>query len=71
MQTLARKLPHVLEQMDRMIEENFRSEFFVSAETVDREIEARVQRLLNGPPVVVNGNSKAEKQSEKNSEFVA
>jgi hypothetical protein len=70
MQTLVRKLPHVLEQMDRMIEENFRSEFFVQAETVDREIEARVQRLLTAPPVVVGGDSKAEQQSQKNSEFV-
>jgi hypothetical protein len=71
MQTLRRKLPHVLEALDQLVEENFRSDFFVSAETVDREIEARVQRLLNGPPVVISANPRAEKPSEKNSEFVA
>jgi hypothetical protein len=74
MQTLARKLPHVLARMDRMIEENFQSEFFVSAETVDREIEQRVRGLLQGPPIVIQATpevSEAAKESEKNSAFVS
>lgn len=71
MQTLARKLPHVLQQLDRMIEENFRSEFFVSAETVDREIEQRVQGLLQGPRVVLPAAAEAAAEPEKNSAFVS
>src|SRR5205085_12337234 len=45
-QTLARKMPQVLEQMDRMIEENFHSDFFVPAAEVDRECERRLQEVL-------------------------
>jgi hypothetical protein len=57
--------------MDRMIEENFRSEFFVQAETVDLEIEQRVQGLLRGPPIVIGGAPEAATEIQKNSAFVS
>lgn len=71
MQTLARKLPRVLERMDQMIEENFRSDFFVSADTVDREIEQRVQGLLRQPPMTLNRRADAAVEPEKNSGFAS
>lgn len=71
MQTLSRKLPQVLERMDRMIEENFQSEFFVPAATVDREIEQRVQALLQGPPVSVLLPPEPAPEPEKISPFAS
>lgn len=46
MHTIARKFPAALEAMDRLIEENFQSDFFVPAARVDAEAEERLQRLL-------------------------
>lgn len=43
---IARKLPHVIERMQQIVEENFRSDFFVSASEVDREQEQRLQTVL-------------------------
>ncbi|MDB5392211.1 MAG: hypothetical protein JWM11_7857 [Planctomycetaceae bacterium] len=46
MQTIAQNFPWTLEAMDRMIEENFQSDFFVPASRVDVEIAERLDRVL-------------------------
>ena len=47
--TIAREFPEAYDEMDRLIEENGRSEFFASATEVDREREERLARLLQAP----------------------
>ena len=44
--TLARKFPQAIERMEQMIEENFRSDFFVPASEIDREQEERLKTIL-------------------------
>lgn len=46
LQTLARHMPAALERMDRMVEENFRSDFFVPAAEVDRLSQVRLREVL-------------------------
>lgn len=48
MHTIARKFPRAVEAMDRLVEENFQSDFFVPASRVDAEAEQRMQRVLTG-----------------------
>jgi hypothetical protein len=45
-ETLTRELPEVLEGMDRLVEQNFESEVFVTPEVIDRETEQRLQAVL-------------------------
>lgn len=53
---LQRKLPQVIERLLAFVEENFRSEFFVSPQTIDAESQERLERVLRpvatllGPP---------------------
>ena len=47
LQTIARKFPELLERMDRLVEENFQSDFFSTADEVDREIDSRMHSVLN------------------------
>jgi hypothetical protein len=49
---IAETFPEVLEEMDTMVENNFASDFFVPASTIDRETENRLRRLINGRIVV-------------------
>jgi hypothetical protein len=53
-QTISRKFPGAFERMDRMIEENFQSEYFVRADQVDAEANERLQRILNPRIVIPN-----------------
>ena len=46
MDMIVRKFPQAIERMEQMIEENFRSDFFVPASEIDREQEERMQTLL-------------------------
>jgi hypothetical protein len=46
MQALARQFPQVVEQMDHLIEENFRSDVFIPAPAIDAEVERRLQAVL-------------------------
>lgn len=46
MHTIARKFPAALEAMDRLIDENFQSDFFVPASRVDAEADERIHRVL-------------------------
>lgn len=43
---LARELPEALEDMDRIVEQNFQSELFVSPEVIDQESQERLQEVL-------------------------
>jgi hypothetical protein len=55
MDTLVRKFPQAIERMESLVEQNFKSDFFVPAADVDREQEQRLQRLVKAncsiPPV--------------------
>ena len=46
MQMLARELPEVLDDVDRLVEENFQSDIFVSPAVIDAETQERLQRVL-------------------------
>jgi hypothetical protein len=46
METLLREFPEALEETDRLVEENFRSDFFVSPEVIDQEVRERLHALL-------------------------
>jgi hypothetical protein len=71
MQTIARKLPGMLERMDRLIEENFQSEFFVPAHAVDREIEQRVEAVLRCETPGPDGGEGRPGDPEENSGFAS
>src|SRR5205823_1775734 len=43
---LARRFPQAFERVEQFIENNFRSEFFVSPQVVERETEERLQAVL-------------------------
>ncbi|HUY89225.1 MAG TPA: type IV secretion system DNA-binding domain-containing protein [Pirellulales bacterium] len=47
MHMIARKFPAALEVMDRLIEENFKSDYFVPAAEIDRETKLRLQNVLH------------------------
>jgi hypothetical protein len=53
---LARELPEVLDDVDRLIDQNFRSEFFVSPQMIDRETEERLQAVLR-PRITIQASS--------------
>jgi hypothetical protein len=62
--TIARRFPEAYDEMDRLIEENFRSEFFAPAAEVDRECDERVRTIIQrtgmsgaGPDVAGSENS--------------
>jgi len=51
---IACELPDVLEDVDRMVEENFRSEIFVSPAVIEAETQERLDAVLR-PALVVEG----------------
>lgn len=53
-ETLAREFPEALEETDRLVEQNFQSDLFVSPEVIDREAEERLRSLLQ-PKLTVQG----------------
>lgn len=66
--TLVRRYPEVYEHMDALIEKNFESDFFVSANEVDREVEERLKRLLK-PTIHVDTTKSGAEAPEKKSAF--
>ena len=46
METLVREFPEALEETDRLVEQNFQSDLFVSPEVIDRETHDRLHALL-------------------------
>ncbi len=65
-QTIAQKFPKAFEAVDRLIEENFKSEFFTSAAEVDREMEDRLHSLLAAPIVVETPRTKSANDLPQN-----
>lgn len=49
---LHRELPEVLEAVERLKDQNFRSEFFTAPQVIDAEIEERLRRIVAAPIVV-------------------
>lgn len=45
-ETLCRELPEALEEVDRLIEDNFRSDLFVAPDVIEAETEKRLQAVL-------------------------
>lgn len=43
---IAKRLPNVLDNLDRMLEKNFSSEYFTKPETIEQETDARLNKLL-------------------------
>jgi hypothetical protein len=52
LRTLARELPEALHAMDRLIEDNFASDLFVSPKVIDRETRERLEAALK-PKIVI------------------
>ena len=52
MGAIARHFPEVIARMEELVEENFQSEIFTSAEVIDREAQLRLERVLKGPIVI-------------------
>lgn len=57
-ETLAAELPEVLEDMDRLVEQNFQSEPFVSPQVIDQETERRLQDVLR-PRITIDTTSRS------------
>lgn len=50
--TIGRHFPEIIDKLDRLVEENFASDLFIPAETIDREAEDRMAAVLR-PKIVV------------------
>lgn len=58
MDTLIRRFPQSIQDRDRLIEENFRSEIFVSPQTIELETQHRLENVTRGViPAYANGGS--------------
>ena len=51
-------LTEVIDDVERLLEENFRSEIFVSPQAIERETESRLRAILR-PPIEVRAPSSA------------
>lgn len=71
MQMLARELPEVLDDVDRLIEENFRSDIFVSPNVIDAETHARLERVLQPTITVQSQPQSSGKASEQRESAVS
>lgn len=68
-QTVARKFPESLDRMDRLLEENFQSDFFASAASVDVEAQQRLENVLKAGRVrPENGESKTSRRNGRSAE---
>jgi hypothetical protein len=52
---LQRKLPQVIERLQRFLEDNFRSEFFTAPQVIEAEAQRRLQQVLH-PTIVLPGS---------------
>ena len=55
--------------MDRLVEENFQSDFFVPASRVDAETTERIERVLRGR-IVIDGESVSPPPAGKKNPFI-
>ncbi len=60
--TIQTHFPHVIDAMDRLIEENFASDLFVPADVIDREAERRLQAVLY-PPITLPARESSDEES--------
>lgn len=51
------EMPEVVDDVYRLVEENFRSEFFTKPETLEADARERLNRLANGVPIPPPNNS--------------
>ena len=68
-QTIARQFPWMIDAMDRLVEENFQSDFFVPASRVDAETTERIERVLRGR-IVIDGESVSPPPAGKKNPFI-
>jgi hypothetical protein len=73
---LTRRRPEAVENVFRLLEQNFHSEYFVSAQVIDRQSEERLQRILNPaievrrPAIQCDSAPRIEMAAEAGTEFV-
>lgn len=67
MHTIAQNFPWALEAMDKLIEENFQSDFFVPASRVDQETVERLDRVLQSRVTLDSGPTN---EAEENPPFM-
>jgi len=65
--TIAQHFPELFDRMEELIERNFENDMFVSAERIDQEAEARLQRVLRQP--IVMNSSDADANSNASDPF--
>lgn len=71
-QTIARRFPRAYENVDRLIEHNYRdSGIFVSAQEVDRESDERMQKILSERIVVPAANGHRHRSNGRNGHAAA
>ena len=54
--TLAKHFPQIIENMDRLIEDNFASDLFVSAESIDQEATSRLDAIVQ-PTITIQAKT--------------
>lgn len=65
--TLREELPEVIDDVERMIEQNFQSDLFASPREIEQEMQARLHNLLHSPIVIPKGAIAGQKLPEKSS----
>jgi len=63
MATIAQHFPSVIDDMERLVEDNFARDLFVPAEEIDREAEERLRLVLN-PPITVQAKTSSAERGE-------
>jgi TraM recognition site of TraD and TraG len=70
MEQIVREFPEALEDVDRLVEENFKSEVFVPPAVIDSEIKKRVEMIMNRETGRIGGSGpEAQKPSDPNLPF--
>ena len=59
MATIAAQFPHVIDAMECLVEENFRSDVFSSAALIDQETTKRLEAVTN-PRIVLQANTESD-----------
>ena len=70
-ETLREEMPEVLDDVDRLIEQNFQSSLFASPKQIEVEMQERLHRLLHKPIVIPTANTlKQDSPAEAKSPFI-
>lgn len=62
--TVLKMLPQVADEVAKLIEDNFRQDCFLPPAAIERDTQARLQRIIN-PPIVITSQVNAANQSER------